>query len=196
MNMTIAYLPLDIPKFNLEYIIKKYEFHPHNKWPEAWNCLPVCGKTDKFDADSFYDAYVNRYEPGEVKWNVPELQEILSYYPGEVTHAEILNQKQSIVAHKDWPIIKEQVEPNGFKVIMNRTLEKSFYVKIDGKRRFVELPETTNCFMINEHDILHGSIMPKEDKYIVSCYGIIDEVKHRQVIEGGLGKYGDYGIYF
>ena len=79
---------------------------------------------------------------------------------------------------------------------MNRTLEKSFYVKIDGKRRFVELPETTNCFMINEHDILHGSIMPKEDKYIVSCYGIIDEVKHRQVIEGGLGKYGDYGIYF
>jgi hypothetical protein len=194
--MTIAYLPLDIPKFNLEYIIKKYEFHPHNKWPEAWNCLPVCGKTDKFDADSFYDAYVNRYEPGEVKWNVPELQEILSYYPGEVTHAEILNQKQSIVAHKDWPIIKEQVEPNGFKVIMNRTLEKSFYVKIDGKRRFVELPETTNCFMINEHDILHGSIMPKEDKYIVSCYGIIDEVKHRQVIEGGLGKYGDYGIYF
>ena len=175
---------------------KKYEFHPHNKWPEAWNCLPVCGKTDKFDADSFYDAYVNRYEPGEVKWNVPELQEILSYYPGEVTHAEILNQKQSIVAHKDWPIIKEQVEPNGFKVIMNRTLEKSFYVKIDGKRRFVELPETTNCFMINEHDILHGSIMPKEDKYIVSCYGIIDEVKHRQVIEGGLGKYGDYGIYF
>ena len=194
--MTIAYLPLDIPKLNLEYIIKKYEFHPHNKWPEAWNCLPVCGKTDKFDADSFYDAYVNRYEPGEVKWNVPELQEILSYYPGEVTHAEILNQKQSIVAHKDWPIIKEQVEPNGFKVIMNRTLEKSFYVKIDGKRRFVELPETTNCFMINEHDILHGSIMPKEDKYIVSCYGIIDEVKHRQVIEGGLGKYGDYGIYF
>jgi len=194
--MTIAYLPLDIPKFNLEYIIKKYEFHPHNKWPEAWNCLPVCGKTDKFDADSFYDAYVNRYEPGKVKWNVPELQEILSYYPGEVTHAEILNQKQSIVAHKDWPIIKEQVEPNGFKVIMNRTLEKSFYVKIDGKRRFVELPETTNCFMINEHDILHGSIMPKEDKYIVSCYGIIDEVKHRQVIEGGLGKYGDYGIYF
>lgn len=194
--MTIAYLPLDIPKFNLEYIIKKYEFHPHNKWPEAWNCLPVCGKTDKFDADSFYDAYVNRYEPGEVKWNVPELQEILSYYPGEITHAEILNQKQSIVAHKDWPIIREQVEPNGFKVIMNRTLEKSFYVKIDGKRRFVELPETTNCFMINEHDILHGSIMPKEDKYIVSCYGIIDEVKHRQVIEGGLGKYGDYGIYF
>ena len=195
-TQSIAYLPLDIPKFNLEYIIKKYNFHPHNKWPDAWNCLPVCGKTDKFDADSFYDAYVNRYEPGEVKWNVPELQEILSYYPGEVTHAQVLNQKNTIVAHKDTPIIKKQVEPNGFKILMNQKLEKSFYVKISGKRHFIELPETTNCFTINEHEVLHGATMPEYDKYIVSCFGIIDEDKHSELINDSLERYGDYGIYF
>jgi len=194
--MTIAYLPLNIPKFDLEYIINRYEFHPHNKWPEAWNCLPVCGKTDKWDADSFYEAYVNRYEPDEVKWNVPELKEILKYYPGEVTHAQVLNQKNTIVAHKDTPIIKKQVEPNGFKILLNNTLEKSFYVKVNGKRHFIRLPETTNCFTINEHEVLHGAIMPKYDKYIVSCFGIIDETKHKKLIEESLEKYEDYGIYF
>lgn len=194
--MTIAYLPLDIPKFNLSYIIENYTFHPHNKWPQAWNCLPVCGKTDKWDANSFYDAYVNRYEPGEVKWNVPELQEILQYYPGEVTHAQVLNQKSIIVAHKDTPIVKKQVEPNGFKILMNDKLEKSFFVKIHGKRKFIDLPETTNCFTINEHEILHGAMMPKQDKYIVSCFGIIDKVKHKNLIDRSLEKYGKYGIYF
>ena len=194
--MTIAYLPLDIPKFNLSYIIENYTFHPHNKWPQAWNCLPVCGKTDKWDANSFYDAYVNRYESGEVKWNVPELQEILQYYPGEVTHAQVLNQKSIIVAHKDTPIVKKQVEPNGFKILINDKLEKSFFVKIHGKRKFIDLPETTNCFTINEHEILHGAMMPKQDKYIVSCFGIIDEVKHKNLIDRSLEKYGKYGIYF
>ncbi len=194
--MTIAYLPLDIPKFNLSYIIENYTFHPHNKWPQAWNCLPVCGKTDKWDANSFYDAYVNRYESGEVKWNVPELQEILQYYPGEVTHAQVLNQKSIIVAHKDTPIVKKQVEPNGFKILMNDKLEKSFFVKIHGKRKFIDLPETTNCFTINEHEILHGAMMPKQDKYIVSCFGIIDEAKHKNLIDRSLEKYGKYGIYF
>ena len=192
----IAFLPLDIPKFNLINIVKKYEFHPHNKWPQAWNCLPVCGKTDKWDADSFYDAYVNRYEPGEVKWNVSELKEILEYYPGEVTHAQVLNQKSVIVAHKDTPIVKKQVEPNGFKILMNDKLEKSFFVKIKAKRHFIDLPETTNCFTINEHEILHGAMMPKSDKYIVSCFGNIDEKRHQELIDRSLEKYGKYGICF
>lgn len=194
--MNIAYLPLDIPKFNLSRVVEKYSFQPHNKWPDAWDCLPVCGKTKKWDANNFYDAYVNRYEPGEVHWNVPELKEILEYYPGEVTHAQVLNQKNIIVAHKDTPIIKKQVEPNGFKIILNDKLEKSFFVKVNGKRHFVELPETTNCFTINEHEVLHGAAMPKHDKYIVSCFGIIDEDKHKDLINRSKEKYGEYGIYF
>ena len=194
--LNIAYLPLDIPKFNLLHITEKYDFQAHNKWPDAWDCLPVCGKTTNWDADSFYDAYVKRYEPGEVIWNVPELREILEYYPGEVTHAQVLNQKNTIVAHKDTPIIKKQVEPNGFKILLNDTLEKSFFVKINGKRHYVELPETTNCFTINEHEILHGAAMPKYNKYIVSCFGTIDEKKHRDLIKRSKRKYSDYGIFF
>ena len=79
---------------------------------------------------------------------------------------------------------------------MNDKLEKSFFVKIHGKRKFIDLPETTNCFTINEHEILHGAMMPKQDKYIVSCFGIIDEVKHKNLIDRSLEKYGKYGIYF
>jgi hypothetical protein len=194
--MNIGYLPLDIPKFKLMDIVEKYTFQPHNKWPDAWDCLPVCGKTTKWDADSFYDAYVNRYKPGTVQWNVPELKEILSFYPGEVTHVQILNQKNFIVAHKDTPIIKKQVEPSGFKILLNSVLEKSFYLKINGKRYFIHLPRSTNCFAINEVDVLHGSIMPNYDKYIVSCFGIIDEKKHTDLINRSKEKYSEYGIFF
>ena len=79
---------------------------------------------------------------------------------------------------------------------MNQKLEKSFYVKVSGKRHFIELPETTNCFTINEHEVLHGATMPEYDKYIVSCFGIIDEDKHSELIDDSLERYGDYGIFF
>jgi len=193
--MNIAYIPLDIPKFELMDIVDNYTFHLHNKWPDAWDCLPVCGKTTKWDAISFYDAYVNRYEPGEVKWNVPELKEILSFYPGEVTHAQVLNQKNIIVAHKDTPIVKKQIEPAGFKILLNPFLEKSFYLKIKGKRYFIDLPNSTNCFAINEIDVLHGAIMPNYNKYIVSCFGNIEVGKHKELISRSLKKYSNYGIY-
>lgn len=192
----IAYIPLDIPKHNLENVVDHYNFWPHHLYADAWDCLPVCGKTTKWSQSAFYEAYENRYEPGEVNWNVPELKPILEYYPGEVTHAQVLNQKAAIVAHKDTPILRKQPEPNGFKILLNNTLEKSFYVKIKGKRIHIELPETTNCFAINEHDILHGATMPQYKKYIVSCFGIIDETKHKDLITRSKRKYGDYAIYF
>tara|TARA_B100000085_G_scaffold99401_1_gene90457 strand:- start:4142 stop:4729 length:588 start_codon:yes stop_codon:yes gene_type:complete len=192
----IAYIPLDIPKHNLQNAVDKYNFWPHHLYPDAWDCLPVCGKTKKWSQSEFYKAYERRYESGEVKWNVPELKPILEYYPGEVTHAQVLNQKASIVAHKDTPILRKQPEPNGFKILLNNVLEKSFYVKVKGKRMHIKLPETTNCFAINEHDILHGATMPKNKKYIVSCFGIIDETKHKNLITRSIKKYGDYAIYF
>lgn len=194
--LNIAYIPLDIPKYNLINIIENYTFHPHNKWPDAWDCLPVCGKTDVWDAVSFYDAYINRYKPGIVQWNVPELKEILSFYPGEVTHAQILNQKNFIAAHKDTPIIKKQVEPSGFKILLNPVLEKSFYLKINGKRHFIELPTSTNCFAINEIDVLHGAMMPNYNKYIVSCFGEINDKLHSKLIENSLQKYEKHAIFF
>ena len=192
----IAYIPLDIPKFGLESIVEKYNFYPHHLYPNAWDCLPVCGKTTDWNQSAFYKAYEDRYNSGEVYWNVPEMKPILEYYPGEVTHAQVLNQKASIVAHKDTPILRKQPEPNGFKILLNNILEKSFYVKINGTRIHIELPNTTNCFAINEHDILHGATMPQQEKYIVSCFGIIDEAKHKELISRSVEKYGEYAIYF
>jgi hypothetical protein len=193
----IAYLPLDIPKFDILDIVNQYKFQAHNKWPHAWDCLPVCGKTEGWDAESFYDAFVNRFNEGEVKWNVPELKDVLKYYPGEVTFAQILNQKTTIPAHQDYPIIKKQAEPGGFRILMNPVLEKSFFVKIDGKRQFVALPEDTSCFFMNEHEVFHGSVMPEHPKYLISVFGIIDDAAHKDLIDRSLSKYGDeYAIYF
>jgi len=193
----IAYLPLDLPKFDLMHVVQKYKFQDHNKWPHAWNCLPVCGKTDTWDADSFYEAFLNKYEDGEVSWNVPELKDALSYYPGEIVFSQILNQKTNIPAHRDYPITYKQPEPSGFKILLNNELEKSFFVKINGKRHFIELPKDTSCFIINDHEVLHGSLMPKCEKYIVSCFGVLNTDEHEELLNRSLAKYGDkYGIFF
>jgi len=193
----IAYIPLDIPKFDILNIIDNYSFQDHNKWAHAWDCLPVCGKTDKWDADSFYDAFLQKFEPGEVRWNVPELKDTLSYYPGEVVFAQILHQKTTIPAHRDYPIIKRQNEPSGFRILMNPKLEKSFFVKVDGKRYFIDLPDDTSSFIMNEYDVSHDSVMPTNPKYIISVFGIIDEERHSDLIKRSLDKYGkDYGIFF
>ena len=38
---------------------------------------------------------------------------------------------------------------------------------------------------------------PENNKYIVSCFGDIDAVKHKKLIEESLQKYGDtHGIFF
>ena len=198
MTKRIAYLPLDIPKEDLFFVVQNYKSHPHNIWPDLWDCLPVCGKTDYWDADSFYDAYIHRYDSDKpVNWNVPELKNIIGYFPGKITHAQILNQKQIVPAHKDVPILKKQVEPAGFKIVLNNHLERSFFVKINGKKHFIKLPETTNCFAINESEVTHGSMMPTTAKYVVSCFGEIDEKLHEDLISRSLAKYGgEYGIFF
>jgi hypothetical protein len=67
----------------------------------------------------------------------------------------------------------------------------------NSKRMFATMPDTTNCFTINENNYYHGSKKPKNNKYIVSCFGDIDAVKHKKLIEESLQKYGDtHGIFF
>lgn len=207
----IAYLPLDIPRkeFDLE-VIESHDFELHDLWPDTWRCLPILGKTEKFDQQHFHQAWVNRKEPGKVNVNpavdkklADDILELLSYMPFECTSAQILNQQNYVIAHKDvldYSIdLPKQIEPHGFKILLNPVLERSFFVaeEEESKRMFVKMPSTTNCFAINENDYYHGSKKPKNNKYLVSCFGDIDPVKHKTLIEKSLEKYGEeYGIFF
>lgn len=208
---SIAFLPLDIPRkeFDLD-LVESHEFEDHDLWPTTWRCLPILGKTQKFDQQHFHQAWVNRKQPGEVHVNpavdkrlVDGIQELLSYMPFECTSAQILNQQDYVIAHKDvldYSVdLPKQLEPNGFKILLNPVLERSFFVSQQetSKRMFANMPSTTNCFAINENDYYHGSKKPAHNKYIVSCFGDIDAHKHQDIIQRSLEKYGDeYGIFF
>ena len=207
----IAYLPLDIPKIKFDLdMIEQQPFQPHHVWPDGWRCLPILGKTDKWDQESFYEAWTGRFEPGEVKTNpnvskflVDQIMSLVNQFPIEPNHVQILNQNDYITPHKDAPeittVATTQKEPAGFKIILNDDLEKSFFVQREenGRRLFVSLPNDTNCFTINEHEVFHGSKPPKKPKYVVSCFGIIDDEKHDVLISKSMDKYGDeYGIFF
>jgi len=208
---SIAFLPLAIPskQFNLN-LVESHRFNDHDLWPDTWKCLPIMGKTKKFDQQHFHQAWVDRKEPGDVHMNPAvdktlsdDILELLSYMPFECTSAQILNQQNYVIAHKDvldYSVdLPKQLEPNGFKILLNPVLERSFFVtqQEDSKRIFATMPDNTNCFTINENDYYHGSKKPKNNKYIVSCFGNIDAVKHKKLIEDSLQKYGDtHGIFF
>lgn len=208
---SIAFLPLDIPhkEFDLN-LIESHEFEDHDLWPDTWRCLPILGKTEKFDQEHFHQAWVKRKEPGKINVNpavdknlANDIIELLSYMPFKCTSAQILNQQNYVIAHKDVldysKELPKQLEPNGFKILLNSTLERSFFVSKEetSKRIFATMPDTTNCFTINENDYYHGSKKPKNNKYIVSCFGDVDVDEHKKILNRSLEKYGDeHGIFF
>lgn len=208
---SIAFLPLDIPKIDFDIdLIESHYFEKHTLWPDTWNCLPILGKTKHFDQKSFHEAWVNRKEPGDVHVNpavdkqlAHDILNLLFQMPFECTSAQILNQQEYVIPHKDaidysGPMPK-QIEPQGFKILLNPTLERSFFVakEEDSRREFVRMPPTTNCFVINENDFYHGAKVPKKQKYLVSCFGDIDPIRHEELITRSLEKYGEeYGIFF
>lgn len=213
----IAYCPLDLPAIEvdedlLELIVDHYDTGHHDK---LWKAFPLIGKCDVFDnAEKFEKAWEKRYtSDGKIKINpiaekhFPELIQHLLNLPMTVTHAQILSQVKDIpkhfdMKHKDGKFIDDHPEnlinePAGIKILLNCRNEKSFYIckSFDSDPIFIELPEDTNTFAINEKTFPHGAKMLNKRKFIVSVFGFFTDEKNK-LIERSLKKYSSHAIVF
>lgn len=220
----IAYLPIDLPKLIVQEdvilnLLDRYDTGHHDG---LWKCLPLIGRVvsqeNFLNAREFEKAWERRYLPsGEILYNYYVYKELKSLFdhlkllPLTITHAQILNQTADVGKHydlkhdetgkkyfDDYPGINDGLEPAGYKVLLNNFDKKSFYVsEAFGKpNHYIQLPEDTNTFVINEKTYPHGATMTITPKYIVSIFGLIDKEKHFHLINKSIVKYSHYAITF
>ena len=215
----LAYCPLDLPKVDVDEnlinsLVDQYNPGHHDG---IWETLPLLGRVDNqedfLNASKFEEAWEKRYNAnGEIKKNslltniLKPIYDQFELLPLIVTHAQILRATKDIPKHHDMKhkagkfindLGKDRYEPNGWKIILNKTLEKSFYVNEtwDSNPDYIRLPEDTNTFVINEQTYPHGSTFIK-GKCVVSIFGLVDKDKADKLIEQSKKKYSDFIISY
>lgn len=215
----LAYCPLDLPSIivdeNLVNLLIDYHNPGHHDG--IWETLPLIGRVDSQkdfkNALKFELAWEKRYNTdGEILKNkevepiLKSLFDHIELLPINVTHAQILRATKSVPKHFDMKhknrafindLPKNSFEPNGWKILINKTSEQSFYVckTFESEPVYIKLPKDTNTFVINEKSYPHGSEFI-QDKCVVSIFGLVDKDKAINLIEKSLLKYKDYVIEF
>ena len=218
----IAYCPIDVPRISVndqlvKTLVDSMDTGHHDG---LWKCLPLIGRVqsqvDFKSAEAFELAWEKRYSlTGAVLVNQQVLEKLPALFahimslPLKVTHAQILCQTADVGKHydlkhegmsyfDDYPGINDEVEPAGYKVLLNQTDRKSFYVaEAFGKtNHYIVLPSDTNTFVINEKTFPHGAKKLDDEKYIVSIFGLIDKEKHLELVKRSAEKYPSFVIQF
>jgi len=213
----LAYCPLDLPKVIVSedlvnLLVDNYNPGHHDN---IWDTLPLLGRVDSQDdfsnAEKFEKAWEKRYDPqGQILTNnlvYGQLKPIFNQFerlPMKVTHAQILRAKKDVpkhydMKHKDGKFIVKgsDYEPNGWKILLNKFYDKSFFVckSMDSDPKYINVPDSTNTFVINEKEYPHGSMFVA-DKCMVSIFGIVDKVAADDLIMNSSVLYNDYVISF
>lgn len=215
----LAYCPLDLPRVSVNEnlindLIDRYDPGHHDG---IWSTLPLLGRVnsqnDFFNAAEFEKAWERRYQAnGEVFLNEKFYDLLLPIFkqfehlPLKVTHAQILRANKNVPKHYDMKHKNKQFiddypeinyEPNGFKILLNKTAEPSFFVCKDFNSEpvYTSLPAESNTFVINEKTFPHGSTFIK-NKCIVSIFGLVNIDEADSLINRSLEKYKKYSISF
>ena len=225
-NLAYVPLDIPSVEFNLDDLADLFLNHGmnHYPYPHIWDAFCVCGRVEDWKNPIDTDrAWNERYIlDGDVPFNphLPtalqiKLKFILDRLPyKKYTFAQVLSQKITVAPHQDGLYnptenVKDAVyrgpggfnnepEPAGLKVMLTHKHAKCFYLseKAGSARKFIRLPDDTNCFAINERTFFHGAKYLGEPKYILSTFGIIDPERHAEIIKRSLGKYYEYAIQF
>lgn len=213
----IAYCPLNLPKVVVNedlvnLLVDNYNPGHHDG---IWDTLPLLGRVDNQDdfsnAEKFEKAWEKRYDSqGQISTNdlvYDQLKPIFDQFerlPMKVTHAQILRANKDVPKHYDMKhkdgkfIIKgTDYEPNGWKILLNKFHDRSFFVckTLKSDPVYIDVPDSTNTFVINEKDYPHGSKFIA-DKCMVSIFGIVDKVEADNLIIDSSVRYGEYAISF
>ena len=215
----LAYCPLDLPRVDIdeELVSALIDYHNPGHHDGIWDTLPLVGRVEKqndfSNAVEFEKAWEIRYsDKGEVLYNelvkdkLKPIFDQLKLLPMQVTHAQLLRATKNVPKHHDMKhkkntfindLPKDSYEPGGWKIQLNKTNEKSFYVckNWQSDPDYIQIPKETNTFVINEKSFPHGSDYV-EDKIIVSIFGLIQKKDADALIKKSLEKYSDYSISY
>jgi len=191
------------------------EIFPH----KFWRIVPLLGQLDPkefTDPGAVRRSWLNRLKQKRkvnIHPNLPEclygLIKLINQLPIQCNHAEIVRQRKNVPLHNDASRGANEgeesllpFEPSGYRLLINDIRKDSFYFTPTYKpedrntKHYIDIPMTTNTFVINELDMPHGADKIDEQKWIVTTTGIIDSEKHLEMLERSYEKYKNCAIFY
>jgi len=161
--------------------------------------------TDWRDANSvfsgtsyeMYEEYALNYAPG-VTDLFPELVEILQALPYKQIIGAGLNLHTTYLPpHKDDDDVNLPTSPERYNVLLTPHYgQDSFFLckEINGIRTYPTILENYPIYAFSNRDVYHGADNVLDDRVIMICSGVIDEVKHQALIKHSADKFKEYII--
>jgi hypothetical protein len=220
MNTEILYTPLDIELVlpNEQKIIDWVVDHrikdtDYNQYQINWNihcpvvsCFPI---EDWTSSDSIVelDKHIHKlHNTGKRYWHpgfketFPEIAAAIEAMPfEELTVAIIQTQIGYIEPHKDDLDDRASTieEPRRFFIHLTNPTESSLFLckEKEGERVYPKLNPSWPCYAFNNDTVHHGAEKKDRVRLIINTAGIIDPVKHKELIDRSIKKFKDEVLY-
>jgi hypothetical protein len=193
----ILYSPLDIPTLplkNRDRIIELYKEHASNitkptdpNLPVFWKGL-TCYKGPTFTTEMLMHVGTFIDMSDLLKDDVDILN---TYLPIEVESISLWSNVQYVPSHQDKLMYDTRLDFRFRFIIAQDT--KSFFIDYGDKKRYINIPDTTNTFCFNNQPCSHGaSFDPNNFKILGVIRGKInDEQKLSDLLESSIQKYSN-----
>lgn len=221
MNAEILYTPLDI---NLElpdeqkiidWVVEhRIKDTNYNQYQINWNihcpivsCFPI---EDWTSSDSIVelDKHIHKlHNTGKLYWHpgfketFPEIASAIEQFPfQELTVAIIQTQIGYIQPHQDDldEFASTITEPRRFFIHLTDPTKTTLFLCKDEDGRDCVTPKIHKewpCYAFNNDTAWHGATKGDRVRMIINTAGIIDPVKHKELIERSVDKFKDEVLY-
>jgi L-rhamnose mutarotase len=215
--MKLAYLPIDIPlnvpdeKLVLEWF-ENHKLLDTNYWEyeqgrHTWTMISTCTMPEdwrRYDADMWN----NRREPIQGEPDIffhpgfedafPSIANCIRQLPfKQLTVSGMLYQMDEIPVHQDAIDKHNPIEPRRYTIYLTAPEHNTFYVSKtpDSEKIVLDIDPNYACFVFNNTDCFHGALKNTRPKIILTMAGIIDNEKHKALLERSLNKFKDRAVY-
>lgn len=215
--MKLAYLPIDIPVLipDEKLVLDWFEHHKlldTNYWEyeqgrHTWAMISTCKEPKnwrRYDADMWN----NRREPivdnpsiffhPGFEETFPEISNCIRQLPfKQLTVSGMLYQMGEIPVHQDATDKHDPTEPRRYTIYLTAPEHNTFYVSktSDSEKIILNINSNYSCFVFNNTDCWHGALKNNRPKIILTMAGILDNEKHKKLIERSLKKFKDQALY-
>ena len=187
----LLWCPIDIPKFPIENFRVQSEF--------KWNFWNVAKLTD--DQSSPYEKTTLS---NNIREQYPEFVEWLKNFPYlTIRNIKFNIQVGTVASHIDFtrPDLEPQLhrnnsqnEPCGYRILLNGNRSNRLYIIRNGVKHYVTIPDSTDTYVLGHTNVLHG-VDQDTDRITIFTHFEIDSVRHQQLLEKSIQKYGEYAVF-
>jgi hypothetical protein len=207
--MTVIYTPVDI-EFEIPDEQEVIEwFHKHkitdtDYWEYAEGRHEWCYVALREEPESWYtyDAWLDWsqerkpiddfglfFHPG-FEERFPGLAKCIRELPfDQIGTSGFIMQIGTIPPHQD--AAYDIVEPRRYIIYVTDPKYNTFYLEHKGEKIFPQIDSKYRCFAFSNSDVMHGAVPTDRTKILLSTVGIMNEEKHKELIERSIKKFSD-----